>query len=425
MFWLLDLDLASKRGSRAPNARRGKMKTSFKQAARPWFGGWRRDVLRKAMFRASISDQMGASETLVRECGVGMLILDVAGRFLERQPDWESYTGQRASDAADRGYLNAVLQSERASFAERWSARLADSQTFTEYAHLYRALDGTHRRCALRAAPLPNSAESAAGWVVAFVDVDDEYRAALAAEKGLRIAAERQAQFRLTLLAAALSHVISNMLQGVTAYVELSQVAGHMQRKRKRLILASVDRCVNLLARLRVSSQAAPVALTDHVVGQISEGMTASWALLCPAPIELRIGPTTEFGRGRVSSELLRAMTGELITNSVEAMSKEGGLIELRVGSGPITEQELAGALPLQNVHSGEWCYLEVADSGRGMEPDIQSSAFEPFFSTKFLGRGLGLNTVLAGMRNVGGLVLSQSTPGLGTKVRLFFPLTS
>jgi signal transduction histidine kinase len=59
------------------------------------------------------------------------------------------------------------------------------------------------------------------------------------------------------------------------------------------------------------------------------------------------------------------------------------------------------------------------------MEPDIQSSAFEPFFSTKFLGRGLGLNTVLAGMRQSGGLVLSHSTPGLGTKVRLFFPLTS
>ena len=66
---------------------------------------------------------------------------------------------------------------------------------------------------------------------------------------------------------------------------------------------------------------------------------------------------------------------------------------------------------------------IAVSDSGRGMNLDVQSQMFEPFFSTKDTHTGLGLTLVYGIVRQFGGTVEVQSQPGQGTTVRVYFPL--
>jgi CheY-like chemotaxis protein len=90
--------------------------------------------------------------------------------------------------------------------------------------------------------------------------------------------------------------------------------------------------------------------------------------------------------------------------------------------------QEVDGAY-LQHVRSiekiapGRHVYLQVEDNGCGMTPEVQQRLFEPFYTTKFTGRGLGMAAVLGIMRSHHGAIVVQSTPGLGTQVRVLFPL--
>ena len=70
-----------------------------------------------------------------------------------------------------------------------------------------------------------------------------------------------------------------------------------------------------------------------------------------------------------------------------------------------------------------EYVALEVRDDGPGMDDDTLARAFEPFYSTKFPGRGLGLPVVLGVLRGHGGGLDVDTAPGRGTTVRVYLPV--
>ena len=70
----------------------------------------------------------------------------------------------------------------------------------------------------------------------------------------------------------------------------------------------------------------------------------------------------------------------------------------------------------------GTYVYMEVSDNGCGMDADTVTRMFDPFFSTKFIGRGLGLATVMGVVQSHGGGLTVKSRPGEGAVVRALFP---
>ena len=126
----------------------------------------------------------------------------------------------------------------------------------------------------------------------------------------------------------------------------------------------------------------------------------------------------------------IRQIVMNLITNASDALGDTGGTITLRTGVTRLEDLEdqhfgvrLEGEGPMD---AGDpLVYLEIGDTGSGMTPDTLSRIFDPFFSTKFTGRGLGLAAVMGIVRSHHGLIRVRTAPGEGTAFRVLFPAVS
>jgi len=118
----------------------------------------------------------------------------------------------------------------------------------------------------------------------------------------------------------------------------------------------------------------------------------------------------------------IRQVVMNLLTNASEAIGDSPGTITLVTGSVHADRQYLAGAFVDEDLPEGDYVFLDVSDTGCGMDAETQAKIFDPFFSTKFSGRGLGLAAVLGIVRGHCGAIRVYSEPGHGTAVKVLFP---
>lgn len=127
----------------------------------------------------------------------------------------------------------------------------------------------------------------------------------------------------------------------------------------------------------------------------------------------------------RADAAQMREVLDALVTNASEALGEMGGEIAVTVAEMPVSNLPVGHMLPSDWQPTGERLVcLSVADKGAGMAPETVEKIFDPFFSTKFTGRGLGIPVVLGITKAHNGAVLVESRPGAGTVVRVFLPLT-
>jgi two-component system cell cycle sensor histidine kinase/response regulator CckA len=118
----------------------------------------------------------------------------------------------------------------------------------------------------------------------------------------------------------------------------------------------------------------------------------------------------------------LRQVVLNLLTNASEALEDRVGDITVSTGVAPLSQPYLRGILLGKDLSDGDYAYLKVTDSGCGIDEKVIGRIFDPYFSTKFPGRGLGLAVVLGIVRGHGGAIDVQSGAGTGTAVTIFLP---
>ncbi len=122
--------------------------------------------------------------------------------------------------------------------------------------------------------------------------------------------------------------------------------------------------------------------------------------------------------RGQLGQVLLN-----LVQNSGEAIGDREGRIAISTGVELCEAGHPALAWQEPPLEPGPYAWLEVADDGPGMAPEVASRAFDPFFSTRTVGRGLGLSAVSGVVRGHRGAVEVDTAPGRGCRVRLWLPV--
>jgi len=127
--------------------------------------------------------------------------------------------------------------------------------------------------------------------------------------------------------------------------------------------------------------------------------------------------PEIEADASQISQVLLN-----LVVNASEAIGDAAGAITITTSAHHPAHAAISDANLAPDLPAGEYVYLEVADTGYGMDAATQARMFEPFFTTKFTGRGLGLAAVQGIVRGHGGALRVASAPGRGATVTVILP---
>lgn len=137
---------------------------------------------------------------------------------------------------------------------------------------------------------------------------------------------------------------------------------------------------------------------------------------------ELAIRTAPELPTIQADREQILQVLINLITNASEALNSEPGDITLSTGVMDCDQDLLELSIIDETPPPGRFVYLEVTDTGCGMDEETKRRLLEPFYTTKFPGRGLGMSAVMGIVRIHRGAILLESEPGRGTTFRVLLP---
>ena len=275
--------------------------------------------------------------------------------------------------------------------------------------------DNSEKILVFSVAPLREVNEAIAGEVLVIRDVTRERARTENQERIDRLEA-------LGLLAGGIAHDFNNLLTGIMGNIDLLSLhlkSSGNEKIRRWLTDArkASERAGGLTGQLLTFSrggipvkQAISLAqLVEDTVSFVLSGSAASFDVSYPEDLWMI----------KADYNQLSQVMQNLALNALQAMGEGGGRIEITLKN---KLNYVDYHYPSFTLPSGSYVEIVFADNGNGIDPDSLSKIFDPYFTTKTTGHGLGLATVFSIIRQHEGFVSVESDPGEGTVFRIYLP---
>jgi len=232
----------------------------------------------------------------------------------------------------------------------------------------------------------------------------------------------------LGVMAGGIAHDFNNLLVSILGNTDLALLdldSDHPAFERVQRIQRASIQATELTNQLLAYTGRSPITVkridVNAIVRELTELMDV--AVSKRANVELR--DTRERLTIQAEPTQLKQVIMNLITNAAEAIpaDSDSGRIVITTGSRTMVQGDTTNPhLGAAQLTAGDYAFVQVSDTGAGMDRETLERIFEPFFTTKVDGRGLGLAAVLGIIRGHGGDIEVKSVEGRGTTVTVFLP---
>jgi len=262
-------------------------------------------------------------------------------------------------------------------------------------------------------------------WLLTYEDVTERKRreeARRKLEERLRLAEKRES---LDLLAGGVAHSLNNLLTVIGGHVELAlRTLGRNSPVHENLdaITQAAEQAAKLSGQMLELSGHKPFAHEHVNVSDLVGGMAPWIETSISKKAMLNYDLASELPRVEGGVGHLRRLVTSLITNGSEALGDGRGLICVSTGVRELRKEDLLDACATDELREGPYVCLEVSDTGCGMDERTRKRIFDPYFSTKLTGRGLGLAAAFGIARAHHGSMIVRSEPDKWTSVTVLLP---
>lgn len=232
----------------------------------------------------------------------------------------------------------------------------------------------------------------------------------------------------LSVLAGGVAHDFNNLLVGILGNAELVRnPVSETSPVRDMIedICVSAHRAAELTARMLDYSGHGRYMLNRLDL----RTFVRSFEEKCRSALPTEVSLTLELQEDTPPIEADAAQLGRALRaaldNAIEALEPAGGTISIATGHVQADSIYLASTYVDDHLAPGTYAWLDIADNGPGMDAEELSQAFDPFYTTRLAGRGLGLPSLLGVIRAHHGAVELTSKPGKGTRLRILLPASA
>ncbi len=333
--------------------------------------------------------------------------------------------GWRPEEMVGRSRLDFVHPLDREWVAQRWEARRRGESVPDHYEFRILNRNGEARWVDFSATTI--TLRGITYGLGTALDITERVRAHEERLQMERKLLDAQKLESLGLLAGGIAHDFNNLLAVIQGHAGIlrEQEEGPASPQAEESLSKIEETCrraAELVRQMLAYSGRGRFQVEAMDLNKELEGIAHLLTVSLPKDVVLRFElgqhlPPVEADPSQVQQVVLN-----LVTNAAEAMSEGGGQISLRTGVKSMDAAAIAGLKAAEAMVPGRFLWLEVEDEGCGMDDATQARVFDPFFTTKFTGRGLGLAAMQGIVRGHQGGVSLQSTPGQGTRFRIYFP---
>ena len=389
------------------------------------FRGMARDITERKRAEQALRESEERYRELFENANDLVYTHDLAGRITSFNQAGQRITGYTRAEAIGLNAIDLIVSEQRDMAREMVNRKLA-GEPVTQYELEILAKDG-------RRVPLEVSTRLILrdGKPVGVQGIGRDITERRNAEK------ERQrleAQLRHTqkleglgVLAGGIAHDFNNLLAGILGNAGLALMKLPEDSPARNSVLKIEDtaqRAAVLTNQMLAYSGKGTFVVEPLDLSKLAQDMghLLGAAISKKAVLKYDCAPGLPLVEGDAAQ--LHQIIINLITNASDSLGDHAGTITLRTSVVNADRAYLSESYLDDDLSEGVYVCLEVSDTGCGMDAETQIRLFDPFFSTKFAGRGLGLAAVLGIVRGHKGAIKVYSEPGQGTTFKVLFPVT-
>ncbi|MES0372180.1 MAG: PAS domain S-box protein [Mariprofundaceae bacterium] len=229
----------------------------------------------------------------------------------------------------------------------------------------------------------------------------------------------------LGVMAGGIAHDFNNILTTIlgnaglatSKLTDTSPAVEYIERIAKASRKAA-DLCKQMLAY----SGKGKFVVKPIILSELVEEMSQLLKVTIAKNVVLRLDLNNQIPAIEADITQMQQVIMNLVINASEAIGDRSGAISIATGMVHMDKQYLSTTYLDEGLEEGRYIYLEVSDTGCGMDEETKERLFEPFFTTKFTGRGLGMSAILGIVRGHQGAIKAYSEVGKGTTFKVLFP---
>lgn len=230
----------------------------------------------------------------------------------------------------------------------------------------------------------------------------------------------------LGVLAGGIAHDFNNILAAVMLNAGIAEKSHQPERIQVCLqrIRQGSERAADLCQQMLAYSGQGKMAVGALSMSDVVCGMMQLMEVSIHKQVELVYDLPSSLPNIVADKAQIQQVILNLMTNANEAIDEQQGQITCSTGTCWMDETQLSNAWTDDGLPAGNYVYLAVSDTGCGMDKVTLSKIFDPFYTTKFTGRGLGMSAMLGIIRGHHGSIQIDTSLGKGTTIQVYFPVS-